>query len=76
LPPTPRAPASPVHPTASSSALSKLDAYAQRIPIRQPNPAQNNLFIVEPFAGGSRTLVNLFATHPPTERRIAELRQM
>jgi heat shock protein HtpX len=59
------------------AALSKLDAYAQRIPLRQPNPAQNNLFIVEPFAGGmGRTLVNLFATHPPTERRIAELRQM
>lgn len=54
------------------SALQKLDAYAQRIPLVQPNPAQNNLFIIEPFAGGG-SLVNLFATHPPTERRIEEL---
>ena len=42
--------------------------------MRQPNPAMNNLFIVEPLAGGGKTLVNLFATHPPTEKRIAALR--
>lgn len=58
------------------SALSKLDAYARRIPLRQPNPAQNNLFIVEPFAGVSKTLVTMFATHPPTERRIAALHRL
>ncbi len=56
------------------SALQKLEAYAQRIPLVQPNPAQNNLFIIEPFAGGS--LVNLFATHPPTERRVEELAKL
>lgn len=55
------------------SALQKLETYARRIPLVQPNPAQNNLFIVEPF-GGARTLVNLFASHPPTEKRIAALR--
>lgn len=53
------------------SALQKLDAYAHRIPLVQPNPAQNNLFIIEPFAGGS--LVNLFASHPPTEARVRAL---
>ncbi|HRJ49187.1 MAG: M48 family metalloprotease [Phycisphaeraceae bacterium] len=53
------------------SALQKLDLYSRRIPLVQPNPAQNSLFIVEPFAGGS--LVNLFASHPPTEKRVAAL---
>src|SRR5690606_24249461 len=49
------------------AALQNLDAYSRRIPLVQPNPAQNNLFIVEPFSGGSKTLVSMFATHPPTE---------
>ncbi len=56
------------------SALAKLDAMSKRIPLVQPNPAQNNLFIVEPFAG--RTLTSMFATHPPTEQRIAALRSL
>lgn len=59
-------------PEGLASALRKLDAMSRRIPLVQPNPAQNNLFIVEPLAGG-RSLVNLFATHPPTEQRIAAL---
>jgi heat shock protein HtpX len=54
------------------SALQKLEGYARRIPLIQPNPAQNNLFIIEPFSPG-KSLVNMFATHPPTERRIAAL---
>lgn len=58
------------------SALSKLNGYSRRIPLRQPNPAQNNLFIVEPLAGTSRTLVNLFATHPPTEKRLEALARL
>jgi heat shock protein HtpX len=59
------------------SALQKLEAYSQRIPLQQPNPAQNNLFIIEPFAGGAgRTLLNLFATHPPTEDRVRALSNM
>ncbi len=59
-------------PTGLASALRKLEAYSKRIPLRNPNPAANNLFIIEPFTG-SRTLVNLFASHPPTEKRIAAL---
>ncbi len=54
------------------SALQKLEAYSKRIPLQQPNPAQNNLFIIEPMLG-SRGLTNLFATHPPTEKRVAAL---
>lgn len=63
-------------PDGLASALLKLDAAARRIPLVQPNPAQNNLFIVEPFSGGSASLMNLFATHPPTEARVAALRRM
>lgn len=61
------------------SALQKLEAYSGRIPLNQPNPAQNNLFIVEPMMsrlGGGRALVNMFATHPPTAKRIAALRSL
>lgn len=54
-----------------ASALRKLEAVARRTPLDNPNPAMNNMFIVEPFVG--RTLTNLFATHPPTEKRIAAL---
>ncbi len=56
------------------SALAKLDALSQRIPLVQPNPAQNNLFIIEPLAG--KTLTSMFATHPPTEARLAALRAL
>lgn len=53
------------------SALQKLEAYSKRIPMDNPNPAQNNLFIIEPFCGN--TVAKLFATHPPTEDRVAAL---
>ncbi|MFZ4572934.1 MAG: M48 family metalloprotease [Phycisphaerales bacterium] len=53
------------------SALKKLEAMSGRIPMDNPNPAQNNLFIVEPFMG--KSIMNLFATHPPMEKRIASL---
>ncbi len=55
------------------SALQKLENYAKQIPMQNPNPAMNNLFIVEPFVG--KTLTNLFASHPPTDRRIRALRR-
>ncbi|HWB19631.1 MAG TPA: M48 family metalloprotease [Phycisphaerales bacterium] len=53
------------------SALQKLDAVAHRVPMQTPNPAMNNMFIVEPLM--SRTLMNLFASHPPTEDRVRHL---
>ncbi len=53
------------------SALRKLEAYGRRIPMRNPNPAQNNLLIVEPFCGDA--VGRLFATHPPTDQRVAAL---
>jgi heat shock protein HtpX len=39
-----------------------------------PTPRMNSLFIVEPFAG--RSILNLFASHPPTESRIMALRRL
>jgi heat shock protein HtpX len=53
------------------SALRKLEAMSQRVPLNNPNPAMNSLFIVEPFTG--RSLMNLFASHPETEKRVAAL---
>jgi heat shock protein HtpX len=58
-------------PVGLASALQKLETVARRVPMRNPNPAMNNLFIVEPFMG--RTLTNLFASHPPTHQRIEAL---
>ena len=61
-------------PRGLASALHKLETMSKRIPLHQPNPAMNNLFIVEPFLGrGGQLLGRLFATHPPTEARIAAL---
>jgi len=57
------------------SALVKLENYSQRIPLNNPNPAANSMFIVEPLTGGS-SIMNLFASHPPTEKRLAALRQV
>ena len=57
------------------SALHKLEVYAGRVPLDQPNPAMNNMFIIEP-AMSMRGMVNLFATHPPTEKRIEALSRL
>ena len=59
-------------PNGLAHALRKLESYAGRIPLRNPNPAMNNMFIVEPLLG-AKSLGNLFASHPPTEKRIAAL---
>lgn len=56
------------------SALRKLEHVSSRVPLHNPNPAMNNLFIVEPFMG--RTITNMFASHPPMEKRIAALMRM
>jgi heat shock protein HtpX len=57
------------------SALQKLETVSRRVPLHNPNPAANNMFIVEPLTGG-RTLMSLFATHPPTEQRVEALRRL
>ena len=62
-------------PRALASALAKLHHAAARIPnpVVQRNPAAAALYIV-PGAGGGRD--SLFATHPDTANRIAELERI
>lgn len=52
------------------SALRKLEAYSKRIPM-DASPATAHMFIIKPFSG--QALMQLFSTHPSTEKRIARL---
>ncbi|MCS6873268.1 MAG: zinc metalloprotease HtpX [Pyrinomonadaceae bacterium] len=61
-------------PLALASALRKIEAWSQRIPIHSGNQATSHLFIVNPFSGMS--LSRLFSTHPATEERIKRLEAM
>jgi heat shock protein HtpX len=38
------------------------------------NPATSHMFIVKPFSG--RSVLELFSTHPPVEKRVERLVQM
>lgn len=55
-----------------ASALRKLSAAAKSVPMAA-NPATSHMFIVKPFAG--RSLLELFSTHPPVEKRIERLQR-
>lgn len=56
------------------AALQKLDSVAKRIPLDNEMPAQNHMFIVEPFIGSG--LAKLFSTHPPTAERVKRLHEL
>ncbi len=60
-------------PLALASALGKLGAASERIPL-DASPQTSHLFIVNPLSG--RSLMQLFSTHPPLEDRIERLRAM
>lgn len=53
-------------------ALTRIDAYAQRIPMAV-NPAVAPLAQVNPLAAHGGGMAGLFATHPPTAERVARL---
>jgi len=53
-----------------ASALQKLDNYSKRIPM-EASPSTAHMMIVHPFSG--RSLMNLFSTHPPVQKRIERL---
>ena len=53
-----------------ASALQKLENYSKRIPM-EASPSTAHMFIMHPFSGSS--LLNLFSTHPPTQKRIERL---
>jgi heat shock protein HtpX len=57
-------------PRGLASALQKLENYSKRIPM-EASPSTAHMFIVHPFAGSA--LMNLFSTHPPTQKRIERL---
>lgn len=58
-------------PDSLARTLAKLQRTAEQIPA-QMEPATASLFIVNPLAGRG-SLLNLFSTHPPMEKRIARL---
>ncbi len=61
------------NPYGLANALKKLQTVSARIPLKA-SPATAHMFIVKPFTGGG--MFNLFATHPPIEKRIARLMDM
>jgi heat shock protein HtpX len=60
-------------PLSLARALEKLEAWNRKIPM-EVNPAQAQMFIVNPLKGGG--LMALFSTHPPIQERIARLVEM
>jgi heat shock protein HtpX len=62
-------------PTGLASALRKLGAYTQRVPMQTAQPTTAHMMIANPFSGAGG-LTSLFATHPPMEKRIARLEAM
>ncbi len=61
-------------PLSLASALFKISNYSKQIPMKNPNPATENMFIISPLAGSR--MASLFSTHPPTEERIARLQEL
>jgi len=62
------------HPLALASALGKIEALAQEIPMRSANPALSSLYIVKPQQGS--WIMNLMSTHPPIPDRIKRLQEI
>jgi heat shock protein HtpX len=56
-----------------ASALEKLEAYANRVPM-DVRPTQASAFIINPLTGRKVSFGNLFRTHPTTAERVARLR--
>src|SRR5437588_6336019 len=63
------------HPYGLISALEKLGAYNNRIPMTNVTPATSSLYIVTPLSPG-QVFKGLFSTHPPLPERIEALRRM
>lgn len=53
-------------------ALDRIERSARRVPAAV-DPAQASAYIINPLAGRRVAFARLFATHPPTEERIARL---
>lgn len=62
-------------PLALAGALTKLEAYAKRIPM-DVAPAAAPLAMVNPLAAHGGGLTSLFSTHPSTQERVARLQAL
>jgi heat shock protein HtpX len=63
------------YPEGLASALEKISAYGR--PMQRASTATAHMFISNPFGSrAARGLQSLFMTHPPTEKRVAALREM
>jgi len=60
-------------PLALASALKKI-AYGNEVLPMDAKPATAHMFIMSPLSGSS--ILNLFSTHPPIEKRIERLQAM
>jgi heat shock protein HtpX len=63
------------HPLYLASALRKLEAANERMPM-DAGPATAHLFIVNPLTAQQGLMSRLFSTHPPLEERIRRLEHM
>jgi heat shock protein HtpX len=54
-------------------ALQKIEGYAKQVPMNI-DPAHATAYIINPLTGRKANFSNLFTSHPPTEDRIARLR--
>jgi len=59
-----------------AEALLALERGNEVLPYQYGGPATAHMFIVNPFSGAGRSLMNLFSTHPPIEERVRRLREM
>ena len=64
------------NPNYLADALEKIEYYAHNMDrLPEATPATAHMFIINPFEGSKKALMNLFSTHPATEDRIARLRE-
>jgi len=56
-----------------AQALQKIEAYANQVPMNI-DPAHATAYIINPLTGRKAQFSNLFRSHPPTEDRVARLR--
>ncbi len=58
-----------------ANALTKIENYAvSSNTMQQATPATAHMFIINPFSGSGKALMNLFSTHPQTSDRVARLK--
>jgi heat shock protein HtpX len=61
-------------PLSLANALQKLEHGNRRLPLMDVNPAQAQMYIVNPLAAGG--IASLFSTHPPMAERVKRLQEM